>query len=129
MTPYASAAQSYAAVGTQSRVSETDPHGLILLLFDGAIERIELARAAIGRRDSAAKASAISKAMRIVEGLRQSLNLDAGGDVARRLDELYELISRQLLLANVRNDVTALTDALVILSHLRAGWAGIAARG
>jgi len=43
VSPYSSAARSYAAVGTQSRVTENDPHGLILLLFDGAIERIRKA--------------------------------------------------------------------------------------
>lgn len=128
MSPASSAARAYASVGTHARVSETDPHGLILLLFDGALERIELARAAIERGDGVAKADAVSKALRIVESLRAALNLEAGGALARTLDELYDYCGRRLLMSNVRADTGALNEARQILLQLRSGWAGMKAR-
>ena len=126
MSPYA--ARRYAAVGTEGRVTGADPHGLILLLFDGALERIELARAALAAGDVGRKAGAIAGAQRIVEGLLQSLDPAAGGELAQRLSELYQLVSRRLLHANVHDDAGALGDARRVLSELRAGWAGIAGR-
>jgi flagellar protein FliS len=129
MSPRSSAARAYAAVGTHGRVTETDSHGLILLLFEGALERIDLARAAIQRGDVPAKAEAITKAMRIVESLRASLNMDAGGGLAAKLDELYEFCGRRLLVANARGDASVLDEARDVLLQLRSGWAGLAARG
>ena len=126
MSPSSSAARAYASVGNHGRVSETDPHGLILLLFEGALDRIEQARAAIERGDLRAKAEAITKALRIVESLRSSLNMEAGGEIARKLDELYELTCRRLVAANARGRVEPLDEARDILTQLRAGWAGMA---
>lgn len=125
MSPRSAAALAYAAVGNHSRVEDTDTHGLILMLFDGAIASIDLARAAIGRGELKGKLQAIDKALKIVEGLRQSLNMQAGGDLARRMDELYEFASRQLVIGNARSDTQALDAALNVLVPLRSGWAGM----
>ena len=120
---HAGAARSYRAVGVEARVDEADPHALILALFDGALERIGQARAAIAGGELKHKLVAISAANGIVEGLRRSLDFEAGGALAQRLDMLYEYCGRRLLHASIHNDGGALEEAASLLGELRAAWA------
>ncbi len=68
----------------------------------------------------------ISKAIRIVEGgLQQSLNRDAGGEVAQRLDRLYSYIARRLLEANITQSEPILIEVDRLLATLEGAWTGI----
>lgn len=125
----ASAARAYAQVGTQSGVESADPHRLVLMLFDGALESIALARVHLEARRPGPKGEALSRAIQIVErGLKASLDRDAGGELAGTLAELYDYISRQLLLANVQDDVARLAEAGRLLGELREAWSRISPR-
>jgi flagellar protein FliS len=72
------------------------------------------------------KGMAISKAIAIIqEGLRLSLDKEAGGDLAENLDALYEYMGQRLLQANLRNDQAILDEVLELLSGLRDSWSQI----
>ncbi len=119
-------AKAYQNVAVQTAVATADPHRMTLLLYDGAIEAIRLAQAHMGTRRIAAKCEAIGKAVRIVEeGLRASVDRKAGGQLAERLNALYEYITMRLLQGNLRNDRKALEEAASLLQDLRSAWAQI----
>jgi flagellar protein FliS len=100
---------------------------MILMLFDGAIEAIRLSQSLLGTRKVASRCEALGKAVRIVEeGLKASLDREAGGLLAERLASLYDYITMRLLQANLRNDVKALEEAHGLLAGLRNAWAQIA---
>jgi flagellar protein FliS len=121
-------AKAYQNVAVQTAVGSADPHRMTLLLYDGAIEAIRLAVAHMGTRRVAAKCEAIGKALRIVEeGLKASVDREAGGQLAEKLVSLYDYITMRLLQANLRNDRRALEEACTLLSDLRAAWAQIGA--
>jgi flagellar secretion chaperone FliS len=119
-------AQAYKRVSVDTGVAGGDPHDLVLMLYDGAISA---ARQALGHMQAgriAEKAAALSKATRIVdEGLKISLDKTAGGQLAQRLSDLYEYMTMRLLQANLRNDVSGLTEVLALLEDLRGAWAQI----
>ncbi len=119
-------AQAYKRVSVDTGVAGGDPHDLVLMLYDGAISA---ARQALGHMQAgriAEKAAALSKATRIVdEGLKISLDRTAGGQLAQRLSDLYEYMTMRLLQANLRNDVSGLTEVLALLEDLRGAWAQI----
>lgn len=120
------AVDTYAQVGVETGVASADPHRLILMLFDGALAAIAAARLAMSRSDVAAKAAAITKAIAIVDGgLKASLDVAAGGELAQRLSELYDYMLKQLLVANLRNEVTTLDEVSRLLNELRGAWAQI----
>lgn len=122
MTPQ-SAAQAYARVGVETGVESAGPHRLVLMLYDGALACLTEARGHIARKDSAAKARALSRALQIVdEGLAASLDLRAGGDLARQLKELYAWIAQRVTLANARNDAALIDEAVQLLGELRGAW-------
>jgi flagellar protein FliS len=115
----------YRKVDVHSAVLGASPHRLVQLLFDGAISRAAEARAHIERRDIPRKVASINACLAIVNGLRGSLNMDQGGEIAIHLDRLYDYIARRLIAANSRNDVEAVREVHKLLSEIRSGWIGI----
>lgn len=103
-----------------------DPHKLVSMLIDGAVERISQARGALERGQTARKGERIGKAIAIVDSLRASLDLDKGGEVAVNLSSLYDYMSRRLLHANLKNDADALDEVQRLLKEIKTGWDGIA---
>ena len=75
-----------------SQVSHADPVQLIVLLYDGALSRIAQGRQRLQEKDLPHAGVAISKAQAIVGELRQSLNMEAGGEVAKNLNSLYAYV-------------------------------------
>jgi len=120
------ALKQYRNAGIDAQVEGASPHRLIQLLFSSALDRIAVAQGALERGDIALKGEQIGKAMGIVSGLRSSLDMDAPGDLAANLDQLYEYIGLRLLKASSANDVAALTEASDLLKTLKSGWDGIA---
>jgi flagellar protein FliS len=93
------------------------------MLYDGALKAVFAAKAAIARKDVAAKGEALSKAIAIIdEGLRAALNVEAGGEIAQNLMALYEYISMRLLHANLKNDAASLDEAARLLADLKSAW-------
>jgi len=117
---------AYAHVELESRVAAADPHGLIAMLFEGAIVSLGHAENALQRRDTVAKAKAIARAVGIIgEGLRPSLDHSAGGALAVQLDELYGYMMHRLLHANLKNDAAAVGEVKRLLGELRGAWMAI----
>ncbi len=122
-----SPAQSYAKVGIEAAVESSDPHRLILMLFDGAITAVSLAKIHMDAGDIPQKGMAISKAIDIVtNGLQASLDMESGGDLAGRLAGLYDYMAQRLLFANLKNSAAALDEVSELLTSLRDAWAEIA---
>ncbi len=124
---YSNKASAYAKVGVETDVTSASPHKLILMLYDGALAHIHSARLAMGNKNIPVKGQHISKAIDIIiNGLKVSLNMEAGGELAERLDALYDYMSERLLYANLHNNVPALDEVTELLENLRGAWAGIA---
>lgn len=114
---------AYRKVNVETAVTTADPHRLVAMLYDGALDSIAAARGALQRKDIAAKCEAISRAVRIVEeGLRGGLDRNAGGELAQNLDGLYAYVINRLTHANLRNDDAALRECAELLTPLRDAW-------
>lgn len=117
--------QAYQRVNTQTSIIDADPHKLIQLLYNGAIERINMAKARMQAKDYAGKAQLINKAIEIIGGLRAFLDFEKGGELSPRLEALYDYMERTLLDASVKNDVAKLDEVLDLLRSVKEGWDGI----
>lgn len=117
--------QAYQRVNTQTSITDADPHKLIQLLYNGAIERINMAKARMQAKDYAGKAQLLNKAIEIIGGLRSFLDFEKGGDLAARLEALYDYMERTLLEASAKNDVQKLDEVLGLLRSVKEGWDGI----
>jgi flagellar protein FliS len=119
--------KEYRSTGLEGSVVDASPHRLISLLLSGARERVRLAQAAMSEGQIAAKGEAISRACAIVDSLRGSLDMAAGGEVAANLDALYDFISARLVEANLQNDPAALTEVDGLLGEVESAWQAIPA--
>lgn len=124
---YGQAARAYADIGRHASVEAASPHRLIQMLFDGALDRIASARGCMDRGDVAGKGHEIGRAVRIVEGLRMSLDRSRGDALTANLDELYDYIGRRLLQANLGNDDSLLSECTHLLRELKSAWDAIPA--
>ena len=113
----------------QTRAAEVftaSPHKLIEICLAGALERVAIAKGAMQHGDMGEKARRISAAAAIVEHLKMSLDMKAGGDLARNLDSLYDYVIRRLTQANAANEIEGLDEVTGLLDQIKSGWDALA---
>lgn len=121
--------RAYQDIGMKTSVFGASPHQLTLMLFDGALAQIALARQYMEQRNAAGKGEAISRAIRIIgEGLRMSLDMESGGAIAAQLQGLYDYMMQRLLEANLHNRAERLGEVISLLDELRGAWVQIGLR-
>ena len=113
---------AYRSTAVETRVHEADPHQLIALMLEGAIQRLRMAEACIASGDLARKAKAASEAGAIVDSLSGCLDFSQGGDIAARLEALYDYASRRIVMANANNDAQGFGEVAGLLDDVFAAW-------
>jgi flagellar secretion chaperone FliS len=125
-SPQKFGANSYARIGMETGVLGASPHELIAQLFEGARRAVRMSRLHMQNGNIAEKGRLISHAIVIIGGgLQQGLNLEKGGELAQRLDGLYDYMKRRLLEANLNNDPAPLEEVDNLLGTIEDGWKGI----
>ena len=112
---------AYQTVGAGSAVGGASREQLVQMLLDGALTRIATAKGHIQRGEAARKGEQIGKAISIVEGLKASLNPEAG-EISANLDDLYTYISGRLLTANTAEDTAILDEVADLLREIKSAW-------
>ncbi|PMG41956.1 flagellar export chaperone FliS [Shewanella sp. 10N.286.52.B9] len=117
--------QTYRKVSIESGMAVASPHRIIQMLLAGALERLAQAKYAIDQGDIASRGELLGKAIGIVSGLNGSLNMEADGDVAGNLTQLYDFMLRRLSDANINNDAEAIDEVAGLLRTIKEGWDAI----
>lgn len=119
-------AQAYSSIGVTSSAMSASPHGLVLMLFDGAMLAVAAARVHMQLGQPADKSRAISKAVAIItDGLMASLDREAGGEIADHLMALYQYMIEKLTDANIQNRPQPLEEVGRLLGELHGAWKSI----
>lgn len=118
---------AYQSTAAHGGVAAADPHRLIVILMDGALERISTARGCIVRGETIEKARLLNRAVSIIGELRSSLDMKSGGQIAANLGDLYDYMCRRLLTATSENRVELLDEVSRLLHEIRGAWAAIPA--
>lgn len=101
-------------------VTTANPQELTLMLYDGALKFMRLAKLAIEQGNPDLKNTNIQKTQSIFQELRLTLNKNI--EISANLDSLYEYMWRRLVDANVKNDTTILDEVLDFTTELRDTW-------
>ncbi len=103
-------------------IQTADRVRIVSLLYDGAINFLNLSRKRFEQGDIAGKGMYLGKTTSIIGELACSLNMESGGEISANLSKLYAFIMRRLIDISIKNDLKGYDDSLRVLSELRAGW-------
>ncbi len=121
------ALKKYQSVDLNATVATASPHKLISMLIDGALTALAKAKGAIERDSIEERTTHLNKASEIVLGLRDSLDLDKGGEIAENLDGLYEYMMRSIMQANRDHDSDKVQEVMNLLLEIKQGWSDMPA--
>jgi flagellar protein FliS len=94
----------------------------VKLLFIGLTDRIALARSLLNKGDREGRATAVTRAQKILFGLRDSLDFNAGGELALNLDSLYDYCLRRLSEAHAKEDDAIFAEVMELMVIIREAW-------
>ncbi|MEW6235182.1 MAG: flagellar export chaperone FliS [Candidatus Omnitrophota bacterium] len=95
---------------------------LLLMLFEGAVKKLHLAKKAIAERAIEKSHQELTKVQRIFVELMIALDLEKGGEIAANLLRIYDFIYHRLVQANIRQNAAIIDELLPIIEDLRSGW-------
>ena len=104
-----------------TEVSSSDRIKTISLLYDGALNFMNIAKNKLEQGDSYGKDQYIKKTSAIIRELAGSLNMDAG-EISQNLRRLYDFVLNSLVKAENQNDIMAIDDAEKVIVILRDAW-------
>jgi flagellar secretion chaperone FliS len=98
------------------------PMGLVVMLYDIVLEGINRALEALSTGDIELRSSELSRALAAIGELQASLDFHRGGDVARRLEQFYNLMRGKILEAQIRASEKTLREVAGHIACMRGAW-------
>lgn len=126
-------AQGYAQTYRATSILTASPGQLVLMLFDGALRSMAIAKEAFGRPPNDFKRyevinNHLIKAQRILAELRGGLDMENGGEFSQNMHRLYTYHMRRLFEANMHKQVEPVAEVEVLVRELRDAWAEMLSR-
>lgn len=121
-------ATGYARTYRANAVLTASPGQLVLMLYDGALKALAIAREGFATSpDDPRRIQIINeqllKAQAILNELQSGLNMEAGGEFAKTMHRLYDYHNRRLLEANLRKQIEPVIEVERLVRELRDAWA------
>ncbi|WNF22606.1 flagellar export chaperone FliS [Mesobacillus jeotgali] len=104
----------------QNSVTTASPGELTLMLYNGCLKFINLAKQAIQIKDIQTKNTNILKAQKIIQELMVTLNMDL--EVSQSMMSLYDYMNRRLIEANIKNNIEILDEVEGLVTDFRDTW-------
>ena len=104
----------------QNSVNTASPGELTLMLYNGCLKFITLAKKAMKAGNVQDKNTNLIKAQNIIHEFMVTLKMDI--KVSKELMVMYEYIHRRLVEANVKSDETILEEVEGLVTELRDTW-------
>jgi flagellar protein FliS len=114
----------------ENQVKNADPLDLIIMLYNKAISCLKISHKTIenGLNDAEnvkKKAENIEKATEILAYLQSCLNFEKGKEIAKNLNEIYEVLINELIRANLENNTEIILKSIDVLENLKKAWEDI----
>lgn len=104
----------------QNSVNTASPAELTVMLYNGCLKFIKLAKLAIEENNIEQRHINLGKAQDIIQELMVNLNMDVG--LSKNLMKMYDYIHRRLIEANTKNDVEILIEVEGFVMSFRDTW-------
>ncbi|MGI5310128.1 flagellar export chaperone FliS [Rheinheimera sp. WS51] len=114
--------KAYKAVGVKDDLAVADPHRVIQLLMQGALENMAKAKGFIERKDYSGKSTTLSKAMAIINSLQSSIDMNVSGEISNNLHSLYGFMHEHLIVASREMSIEKVQEVMDILLTIKSAW-------
>lgn len=104
----------------QNSVMTASPQELTMMLYNGCLKFIKLAKKAMIENKIEEKNTNIIKAQKIVQELHITLNQDI--EISKSMGQLYEYMYNRLIEANMKNDLEILVEVEGYVVEFRDTW-------
>jgi flagellar secretion chaperone FliS len=128
MYPQRGAAQ-YRSVRNHGLVAAASPARLVQIVFEQIMEHLATAQGCMGRiennlplNDVITKGRALGKAIRLIDQLNNTLDMERGQKIAENLRALYVYMLARLTQANVTNDLQIVAEVAALVQKVKSGW-------
>jgi flagellar secretion chaperone FliS len=98
------------------------PLTLVVKLYDIILEDLRRALDALAAGDIERRTNELNHALRAIAELQNALNHEKGGDVARRLENFYNVTRGMVIEANIRGSAELLNKLNGMYASLRSAW-------
>lgn len=105
------------------QIQTATPGQLILMLYEGAIKFCKLAKKGIEEKNLMDANKYLIKVQDIITELMISLDMKAGGEIAKNLYSLYDYMLRRLLDANIKKSAEIVDEVQGLIEELKDAWA------
>jgi flagellar protein FliS len=129
-------AAQYRAVSSHGLVADASPTRLVQIMYEHILAQLVTAQGCMQRisdnlplPDVIAKGKAIGKAVRLINQLNVTLDMERGGEIADKLRSLYEYMLSRLTIANLRNDTRIVAEVIELVRKVKSGWDQIVTDG
>ena len=106
----------------KNEVETATPEKILILLYDGAIQFLNKAKIAIEQNNIPEIHNNIVGCEHIILEFINTVDIERGGEFARRITALYDYFYRTLIEANMKKDIKKVDEVLKHLIDLRATW-------
>jgi flagellar protein FliS len=112
----------YGQIKNDTQTTYASPHQLMLMLFDGAIEAMSFTIGAIENNNFELRSKQNSRSITIINGMRECLDMETGGELADNLYSLYQYMTKELFKASYKNDAETIQNIQTMLKDIRGSW-------
>jgi flagellar protein FliS len=127
-------AAQYRAVRSHGLVADASPARLVQIMFEQILSQLAIAGGCVGRiknnlplNEVVAKGKSLGKAIRLIDQLNNTLNMERGREIAENLRALYVYMLARLTFANVSNDAGVISEVASLVQKVKIGWDRIVA--
>lgn len=104
----------------QNSVNTASAGDLTLMLYNGCLKFLNLAKKAMEDKDITNKNKNIQKTQNIINELMVTLNMDI--PISQDLMSIYEYMNRQLIKANIQNRIAIIEEVESLVTEFRDTW-------
>lgn len=104
----------------QNSVMTATPEELTLMLYEGAIKFMNIAKYSMESKDLERVHTSLLRAQDII--LELNYSLDMNYDISKDYRNLYDFVLSKLVDANINKDTVAIDEALSIVNDMRDTW-------
>jgi flagellar protein FliS len=122
-------AARYQAVASHGLVAGASPARLVQVMFEQILSQLAIAQGCMERitndlplPEVIAKGKSLGKAIRLIDQLNNTLDMERGGEIADNLRALYVYMLARLTQANVTNDPLIVGEAASLVQKVKIGW-------